>query len=50
MPKGYWVVRVDVNEMEPFRAYVAANGVALEKHGGRFLARAVRQEVVEGCD
>jgi uncharacterized protein (DUF1330 family) len=27
---------------------LASNGIALEKHGARFLARAGRQEVLEG--
>jgi uncharacterized protein (DUF1330 family) len=48
MLKGYWVVRADVNDLEGFRAYLASNGIALEKHGARFLARAGRQEVLEG--
>ncbi|HEX8979837.1 MAG TPA: DUF1330 domain-containing protein [Parasulfuritortus sp.] len=48
MPKGYWIVRVDVTDPEQFKAYAAANAVAFEKHGARFLARAGRYEVPEG--
>ena len=48
MPKGYWMVRADVKDAEKFKAYVQANAEAFRKHGGRFLARAGRTEVVEG--
>lgn len=48
MPKGYWIVRVDVTDPEQFKVYAAANAVAFEKHGARFLARAGRYEVPEG--
>lgn len=39
MPKGYWVARVDVRDAESYKGYVAANGAAFAKHGGRFLVR-----------
>lgn len=48
MPKGYWIVRVDVADQEKYKAYVAANAVPLKKHGARFLVRAGRFETVEG--
>lgn len=48
MPKGYWVVRVDVSDMERFKHYVEANGEAFSRYGARFLARAGSFEVVEG--
>lgn len=48
MQKGYWIVRIDVTDQEPFNAYVAANAAALKKYGARFLARAGRFEVPEG--
>ena len=48
MPKGYWMVRADVKDAEKFKAYAQANAEAFRKHGGRFLARAGRTEVVEG--
>ena len=40
MPKGYWVARVDVNDADSYKNYVAANGAAFAKFGGRFLVRA----------
>ena len=48
MPKGYWIVHVDVTDMEQFKAYMAANAGALKKYGARFLARAGRFENPEG--
>ena len=48
MAKGYWVARVDVNDTESYKNYVAKNGIAFAKFGGRFLVRAGRYEVVEG--
>jgi uncharacterized protein (DUF1330 family) len=46
--KGYWIGHVDVIDPEAYKAYVAANGVAFGKFGGRFLVRGGTREVVEG--
>ena len=48
MQKGYWMVRVDVSDQEQYKAYMAANAVALKKYGGRFLVRGGQYEVPEG--
>ncbi len=48
MSKGYWVARVDVNDPEAYKAYVAANGKAFSKYGARFLVRGGRFESKEG--
>lgn len=39
MAKGYWVARVDVHDAESYKDYVASNGVAFAKFGGRFVVR-----------
>jgi uncharacterized protein (DUF1330 family) len=39
MAKGYWVARVDVHDTESYKDYVASNGVAFAKYGGRFVVR-----------
>lgn len=49
MPKGYWIVRVDITDQEQYKAYVAANAEPLRKHGARFLVRAGRFENTEGA-
>ncbi len=48
MPKGYWVGRVDVNDTEAYKAYVAANAKAFAKYGAKFLVRGGKHETVEG--
>ena len=39
MAKGYWIVRVDITDMEQYKTYVAANAAPLAKYGARFLVR-----------
>lgn len=48
MPKGYWIVRVDIADQEKYKAYVSANAEPLRKYGARFLVRAGRFENPEG--
>lgn len=48
MPKGYWIVRVDVTDQEQFKKYAVANADAFKKYGARFLARAGQYTVPEG--
>jgi uncharacterized protein (DUF1330 family) len=48
MPKGYWMVRVDVADHEQFKTYAVAAAAALKKYGARFLVRAGRFEIPEG--
>lgn len=48
MAKGYWVARLDVNNPDGYKAYVAANGPVFAKYGARFLVRAGQFECREG--
>jgi len=48
MTKGYWIIRVDVTDLEAFKAYAIANSEALSKYGAKFLVRAGAFTVVEG--
>ena len=48
MPKGYWMVRVDVTDPEQYKVYVAANAKAFKAHGARFLVRGGPFENPEG--
>ena len=48
MPKGYWIVRVDIADLEQYKKYIAANAEPLRKHGARFLVRGGNYETVEG--
>lgn len=48
MPKGYWIVRLDVTDPEVFARYASATPAVLGRYGARFLARAGDHETVEG--
>ena len=48
MAKGYWIARVDVDDAEAYKAYVAANAAPIARVGGRFIVRAGRFENPEG--
>lgn len=48
MPKGYWIVHVDIDNVEKFKDYVAANVDPFRKYGARYLVRAGTFEAVEG--
>jgi len=48
MPKGYWIARVDVSDPEAYKNYVANTPAAIDKFGGRFLARGGRAQALEG--
>ena len=48
MPKGYWIVHIDVSNPDGYKDYVAANAVPLKKYGAKFLVRGGTFEAVEG--
>lgn len=48
MAKGYWIGRVDVADLESYKAYVAANAQAFKKYGAHFLVRGGQFENPEG--
>lgn len=48
MPRGYWIVRVDVSDPDSYGAYVAANAKAFSKYGAKFLVRSGKFESMEG--
>jgi uncharacterized protein (DUF1330 family) len=49
MTKGYWIARVDVDDADAYKAYIAANAAPIAKFGGRFLVRGGRFENPEGA-
>ncbi|MCE8510345.1 DUF1330 domain-containing protein [Ruegeria pomeroyi] len=48
MPKGYWVAHVDVDDMEIYKSYIAANAAPFAEYGARFLVRGGGRETREG--
>ncbi|GLK71990.1 DUF1330 domain-containing protein [Ancylobacter dichloromethanicus] len=45
---GYWVMRIDVHDMETYKSYVAADALAIAKYEGWFVVRGGRHEGVHG--
>lgn len=48
MPKGYWVVDLEVTDPEGYKSYQAFVRPFLAANGGRFIVRGGQLEVVEG--
>jgi uncharacterized protein (DUF1330 family) len=48
MTKGYWVVRSEVTDQARYSTYLADNGEAFAKYGGKFLVRGGTFENPEG--
>jgi len=48
MPKGYWIVHVDITDQEKYKDYLAANAEPFKKYGARYLVRAGNFETMEG--
>ena len=48
MAKAYWVARVDIDNMDGYRAYVTANGTVFNKYGANFLVRGGQFQNPEG--
>jgi len=49
MPKGYWIVGVDIADPDRYKNYVAANAEPFKKFGARFLVRGGPFENPEGA-
>jgi uncharacterized protein (DUF1330 family) len=49
MPKGYWIGRLDIHNLEGYKEYVAQNGAVFAKFGAKFLVRGGDFENVEGA-
>ena len=48
MPKGYWIVSLDVTDPDKYKEYLSSNGEAFKKYGARHLVRAGKFENPEG--
>ena len=48
MAKGYWIGRIDVNNIDGYKEYVAQNGAVFKKFGAKFLVRGGQFEAKEG--
>ncbi|PSL21766.1 DUF1330 domain-containing protein [Shimia abyssi] len=48
MAKGYWIGRIDVDDPEEYKKYIAANAGPFAEYGGRFVVRGGVFENPEG--
>jgi uncharacterized protein (DUF1330 family) len=48
MSKGYWIARARIHDPEGYKSYLAANGAAFKKYGGKFLVRNGTYEALGG--
>ena len=48
MAKGYWIARIDVNDPEIYKSYIAAAAPAYQKYGAQIIVRGGKCEAVEG--
>ena len=48
MSKGYWIARVNVRDSEAFKKYASKAKLAIEKYGGKYVARGGKFSVLEG--
>ena len=46
--KGYWIVHIDVTDVEGYKPYQAAASAAFSVFRARYLIRGGRQEIMEG--
>src|SRR5262249_45311825 len=49
MPKGYWIVHIDVRDPDGYQKYVEANAVAFARHQARFPVRGGNHVVTTGA-
>jgi uncharacterized protein (DUF1330 family) len=48
MAKGYWIARIDINNMDGYKEYISQNAAVFNKYGAKFLVRGGKFEVKEG--
>ena len=45
---AYWIAHVDVTDEDTYKKYAKLASVAVEEHGGKFLARGGKYQSLEG--
>lgn len=48
MPKGYWIVRLDVHNQDRYHEYIEAATPAYKEYGAKFLVRGAAIAAEEG--
>ncbi len=49
MPRGYWIARIDVTDLDSYKKYIAANAIPFARFGARFLVRGGEFDCPEGA-
>ena len=47
--KGYWIARVNIKNKDAYKSYAQLAKPAIEKYGGKYLARGGKQQILEGA-
>ena len=42
--KGYWIARVNVDDLDSYKEYAKRAGLAIEKFGGKFMPKDLRRK------
>lgn len=50
MPAAFWIAHVRVTDEAAYAEYAKRAPAAIEAHGGKFLARGGKYEILEGAD
>ena len=50
MAKGYWIARVDVNDVDRYPDYVSTAKLAFERYNAKFLVRGGAMTSLEGIN
>ena len=48
LPKGYWIVHIEVKDANGYENYKKASFIPLSRYGAKFLVRGGAQEIPEG--
>ena len=48
--KGYWIARVNIKKKDAYKSYAQLAKPAIEKYGGKYLARGGKQQILEGAN
>ena len=48
MNKGYWIARVNIDDVDAFKEYAKRAKLAIEKFGGKYVTRGGKFFIMEG--
>ena len=48
MNKGYWIAKINISDNNAFKEYANKAQLAIQKYGGKYLARGGKFSILEG--